>query len=71
MKYYQTTHFDSIMDEPFIERIERNLPIDIDHYELKTLNHYTLNVTFFAGFDIESTSEDLELELFVPEFSVT
>ena len=66
MKYYTNTRF---TEPPIIDRIERWLPQQASHHELKTLNYATLNVTFFATFDIAADMEDLTLRLYTAEYS--
>ena len=66
MKYYLNTRF---TDPPLIERIERWLPQQASHHELKTMNYFTLNVTFFATFDIEAEVEEMTLRLYTAEYS--
>ena len=66
MRYHTNTRFEGT---PLIERIERWLPLQSSHHELKTLNFFTLNVTFFATFNINGTVEDLTLRLYTAEYS--
>ena len=51
MEYHANTLF---KDEPIIKRIERRLPQIVTQNNIKSFNYFTLNVTFFATFDIEA-----------------
>ena len=58
MHYHANTLF---KDDPFISRIERRMPEIVNQYEIKQFNFFTLNITFFATFDIAAASEELTL----------
>ena len=62
-KYYTNTRFEG---EPLIERIERWLPQQSSHHELKTMNFFSLNITFFATYP---STGNLTLNLFTAEYS--
>ena len=60
MHYHANTLFEGT---PFISRIERRLPQVVNQYEIKQFNFFTLNITFFATFDIAASQEELTLHL--------
>ena len=66
MEYHANTLF---KDEPIIKRIERRLPQIVTQNNIKSFNYFTLNVTFFATFDIAAASEELTLHLWTAEYS--
>ena len=66
MKYHSNTLW---KDKPRIQRIERRLPQIATQNNIKQFNFFTLNVTFFATFDIQEASEELTLTLWTAEYS--
>ena len=66
MQYFSNTRFEG---DPLINRIERWLPQQSSHHELKTMNYFSLNVTFFSTFDIAPQTETLALTLYAAEYS--
>jgi hypothetical protein len=65
MRYFTNTKFEG---DPIIDRIERNLPQIASHFELRTLNYFTLDMEWFATFDVAET-ETLTVALYFAEFS--